>query len=84
MRRRKYWIWNKATEGMRVFLVDLSDIPLVSKEGIVMNVTQSDRCQMIDGKPVKSTQVASVTIECNDGEKIEVTRANKQYQIILK
>ena len=83
MREFKFWSWDKAMEGMQVFLVDPKKIQLAIS-GVVSDVKRSNKCQLIDGKPVKSTRVVSVTIECAEGEKMTVTRSNPQYQIILK
>ena len=39
---------------------------------------------MVDGKPIKSNNVYSVTILCDDGQEIIVKRSEPQYQIILE
>jgi len=80
---KKWWSWEKAVEGMQVLLVNLDDIQLTIK-GVVTDVKRSNKTRMIDGKPVKSTNVDSVTILCSDGQEITVKRNEPQYQIILE
>lgn len=79
----KVWSWDKAVEGTQVYLVKPDNIQSPTR-GVVGEIKRSNRCRMVDGKPIKSTRVVSVIIECNDGKRIEVIRANPQYQIILK
>lgn len=79
MRQSKYWNWDKATEGMQAYLVHGIRESVIM--GTVVDVKKSDMCRMVDGKPVKSTRVVSVTFECDDAERIEVERANPEYKI---
>ncbi len=84
MQKRKLWNWDRAVKGMRVQLVNLSNIQLVT-EGVISDVKRSNGRLMIDGKPVQSSNVKSVTVSCEDGQEITVTRAgDPQYQIFLK
>ncbi len=84
MRKLRLWNWDRAIEGMRVQIVKLDNIQLVT-EGIISDVKRSNGRLMIDGKPVQSQRVESVTVSCDDGQEITVTRAsNPQYQILLK
>ena len=83
MREFKFWSWDKASKGMEVALVEIDNIQH-TLDGVISEVKISKRCRMIDGKPVKSTGVASVSIKCSNGEEITVTRINPQYQIIPK
>ena len=83
MPKREVWSWDKAVEGMQVFLVDPNNIQLAIS-GSVSEVKRSNKCRMIDGKPVRSIQVVGVTVKCAEGKEITVTRSAPQYQIILK
>lgn len=83
MLAKKWWSWEKAVEGMQVLLVNLDDIQLTAK-GTVTDVKRSNKTRMVDGKPVKSTNVDSVTILCDDGQEITIKRSEPQYQIILE
>ena len=80
---KKWWSWDKAAKGMRVLLVDLDNIQFTLK-GIVTDVKARNKSKMVDGKPVKSNNVDSVTILCDNGQEIIIKRSEPQYQIILE
>lgn len=82
MLRKPQWNWDNAVEGMRVEVVNLYRSE--TNKGIVSDVKRSDKCRLIDGRPVKSSQVVSMTISCDDGSKIIAMKDNSQYQITLK
>lgn len=82
MLRKQQWNWDNAVEGMRVEVVNLHSSEI--NNGIVCDVKRSDKCRFIDGKPVKSSQVVSMTISCDDGLEIIAMKDNIQYQITLK
>lgn len=82
MLKKKRWNWDRAVEGMQVVAIDLQKAQ--SHEGIVSEVQKSDNFRMIDGKPIKNAQTASVMILCNDGTEIVVARDSLQYQVELK
>ena len=83
MQGPKWWSWEKAVKGMQVLLVN-QDNPQFTAHGIVTEVKRSNKSRMIDGKPVKSTNVDGVTILCGDGKEITVKRSESQYQVILE
>lgn len=79
----KIWSWDRATTGMRVIVARLDKFK--SFNGTIVEVKKKDRCRMIDGKPVRSSKVVSVTVELDCGIEIEVIRGEKnpKYQIML-
>lgn len=79
---KKQWDWDKATEGMRVLLEDLGNGDVTN--GIVKEIKRSNKCRMVDGKPVRSTHVDSVTILCDDGSEIVAVKDMCQYRVTLK
>lgn len=83
MRKFEFWSWDKAVEGMKVVLVDVDNVQH-TLDGVITEVRRNKRCRWIDGKPIKSTGIASVTIQCSNGEEVTVTRINPQYQIVQK
>lgn len=81
MLKPNFWSWDKAEKGKKVALVAIDNVQH-TLDGVITEVRRNKRCRWIDGKPVKSTGVASVTIQCSNGEEITVTRTNPQYQIV--
>lgn len=82
MPKKKQWNWDKAVEGMQVLVENHWNAKNIN--GVVRKIDKSSKCRMIDGRPVKSIQVASVTILCDDGQEIIAVRDNNQYQVTLK
>lgn len=83
MRKFNFWFWDKAMEGTQVYLVDPNNIQSAIS-GVVSNVERSNKYRLIDGKPVRSDRVVSVTIKCTDGKEITVAKGKSPYQIMLK
>ena len=79
---KKQWDWNKAEEGMNVLVEDLWNADITN--GVVKEIKRSGKCRMVDGKPVKSAHVESVTILSDDGLEIIAERDNRRYLITLK
>ena len=79
---KKQWEWNKAVQGMRVLVVDIRNVKTTN--GVIKEIKRSNKRRMVDGRPIRSSQVASVTILCDDGSEIVAERDNHQYQITLK
>lgn len=82
MLRKKQWNWDKAVEGMRVLVEDLLNAKIYN--GVVKEIERSNKCRMVDGKPVRSTHVGKVTILCDGVSEVVVARNSNQYQITLK
>ena len=85
MRKWKFWSWDQARRGKKVALVDIQNIRNVLN-GTIVSIERNKRCLIIDGKPVRSTGVNNVTVECENGERIKLIREdpNPKYQIVLR
>lgn len=81
---KRFWMWENATEGMQVYLINNNAKNYEYISGVVSEVHRVGKFRTIDGKLVNVTRVAWVTIKCANGKEITVKKSNPQYQIILK
>ena len=77
---KKQWNWDNAAEGMRVMVKDLQKDEATN--GVVKEIKRCNKGRMVDGKPIRSTHVDSVTILCDDG--FEILAEKDTHQITLR
>lgn len=82
----RFWMWENATEGMDVYLLDRENDNHELIKGMIIEVGREVKIRFIDGKPVSNSKVKYVVIMIEGGKKITVLRSRnmQQYQILLR
>lgn len=81
-----FWRWEKAAEGMAVYVVDNEDKDAELMEGTITEVCRKTRMLLRDGKYVCNSKVAYVVVTIEGGQKIKLRKNSfhKRYQILLR
>lgn len=83
---KRFWMWENATEGMDVYVLDREQENAGLIMGTIIEVGRKIRIRTIDGKPVSNSKVEYVIIMIEGDKKIKVQKnvPKQQYQILLR